>query len=309
MQPVETISIVGVGLLGGALATALQKSKLAKTIVGVDQNKEHLKSSLEMGQLTSATTDLAEGVAGADVVIFCTPVEIIPTLLNQALSHVPDHTLFTDVGSVKGTLTSQIPYDLGKGRHFLGAHPLAGSEKSGPQNAWDNFFYKKYVLINLPTEWLRESEAINKPLTIESEVVTNLRKERPPLDFLCLFWQTLGGTLLFTTATLHDNIMAEISHFPHLVASLLAAETPEAWLDIVGPGWQSTTRVASGELLLWQQIIRQNKAEIIQKLTTTLETLNCLKNELEQNEFGTLWQILERGKQNRDTVANRNSTS
>ena len=141
----DTVAIIGVGLIGGSIGLALRKRGLAKNVVGVGRRASSLRRAKECGAVTSTTTSLARGVADAELVVVCTPIEtIVPSVL-AAAEHCPTGALITDAGSTKAEIVAALDGQLPSRAAFVGSHPLAGSEKNGPQHARDDLFDGRVV--------------------------------------------------------------------------------------------------------------------------------------------------------------------
>lgn len=279
----STVTIVGVGMLGASLGKAILKGGLAREVVGVGRDPAKLTTALQMGAITSSTTKLADGVRDTGLVLVCTPVATIaPTVLEIAKAVGP-RTLITDVGSTKAALVAEIDRGLtggvGAWAAFVGSHPLAGSEQSGPTAAKDDLFVGKTVVVT-PTE------------TSQPTAVSQITQ----------FWQAIGAKVVSMSPAAHDQAVAAISHLPHLVASALAAGTGEDLLPLAATGFADTTRVAAGDVELWRQIFTDNRANLLAALATFENTLGSFRTALERGDDALLTRLLRQGKLHRDAV-------
>ncbi len=127
----DSLSIVGVGLIGGSIGLAARRAKIARRIVGVGRNVQSLKQARVLGIIDEFTTELSSGVRAANLVVMCTPVDHIAAQIKEAAPHCSPGTLFTDAGSTKAGIVRDLEGRLPSGIHFVGSHPLAGSEKRG----------------------------------------------------------------------------------------------------------------------------------------------------------------------------------
>ncbi len=169
MKQLDTVAIVGVGLIGGSIGLALRQRNLAKNVVGIGRQQAILRVARRVGAITHTTIDLNKGVAEADLVVVCTPAGRIVEHVRQAAQHCPERTLLTDVGSAKQAIVEALDGGLARGCRFLGGHPLAGSEKTGANNASADLFEGRVAILT-PTK--------------------NTRAE--DFDLLEEFWQSLG---------------------------------------------------------------------------------------------------------------------
>jgi len=279
MKTWKTVAIVGVGLIGGSIGLALRRGKLADRVIGVGRDLKKLRGACRRGIVSEVSDNLEQGVRGADLVVVCTPVASIVEQVRHVATACPRHALITDVGSTKSTIAAALIQKQLGGVTFVGSHPLAGSEKSGCENARDVLFDGQIVIVT-PT-----------PSTPESAVRKTVQ-----------FWQQLGAEVRRMSPRDHDRAIAMTSHVPHLVASALAASTSAELLPLAATGWSDTTRIASGDVRLWEQILMHNRGHVLKSLDKFEKVLTSLRNSLESEKPRQLKSILAKGKQHRDTV-------
>ena len=187
---------------------------------------------------------------------------------------------------------------------FVGSHPLAGSEKSGPEFADPNLF-EGCVTVVTPTE--PRGTGISARLDGDGQECPSY--SRGPLPFAASveavesFWRSLGARVLRMSPDEHDRAVAEISHLPHLLASALAAAADPQDLILAAGGWRDTTRVAAGDVELWRQIFCENRRHVLQSLGRFEKVLSAFRQALEGNDPAELVRLLQLGKSNRDSVA------
>jgi len=281
MPSYENVAIIGVGLIGGSIGLALKQRGLANEIVGVGRRQESLDKALACGAINRATTDLAEGVASADVVIVATPVASVVDDVCRALAAVPTGAWVTDVGSTKASICAAIAGNSLENSSFVGSHPLAGSHQSGPEHACGDLFEGKVVVIT-PT-------ASPPPTTIER---------------VQAFWEALGAQVVPMPPEQHDQALAATSHLPHLAASALAAVTPAEWLSLAATGWADTTRVAAADPELWTQIFAQNAPDVITALDRLIGQLQTTRSHLAGEDWPKIQDFLHQAKRTRDALGN-----
>jgi prephenate dehydrogenase len=275
----DTVTIIGVGLIGGSIGMALRKRSLARNVVGVGRTEERLRIAHERGAVTSATTDLAYGVRDAELIVVCTPVSHVVDYVRKASKSCPPQTLITDAGSTKNEICKALSSGLDGNCAFVGGHPLAGSEKSGPEFAQDDLFEGRLTVITPATE-----SDERHVLAIEQ------------------FWRELGSHVVRATPDGHDRAMAAVSHLPHVVASVLSAATGEEHLRFAATGWRDTTRVAAGDVELWSQILMDNRTHILKSLDKFAKLLAESRESLAVGNQTELLRLLDAGKRNRDSV-------
>ena len=281
MKHWDTVAIVGGGLIGGSIGLALRDRGLARNIVGIGRRAASLRAAKRVGAVTSTTLDISKGAAQAELIVVCTPVGRIVEDVEAAAQAAPADCLITDAGSTKAEIVAALDGRLNGAAHFIGSHPLAGSEKNGPLSAVADLFVGRTVVIT-PTKSTRPAD----------------------LAGLADFWKSLGASVVSMPAATHDRILAATSHLPHLVASALAAATLEADLPWVASGWLDTTRVAAGDAELWRQIFESNRSHLLKALARYEKSLGALRRALERGDGKKLTDILLEAKQKRDAVGN-----
>lgn len=284
MQRWESVTIVGVGLIGASIGLALRERELANSVVGVGRRSSTLRKAKQRGAVTSTTTDLLRGVRDSQLVIVCTPVEQISDFVVRAASHCPSGTVITDAGSTKLDIVRTVDAALKRasnGVAFVGSHPMAGSEKTGPLHAQSDLFEQRVAVVT-PSK--------------HSQQTAIKQVER--------LWKLIGARVIRMTPQDHDRSVAAISHMPHVVASALASAVPEIDLQLASTGWLDTTRIASGDPELWRQILTDNRAGVLKSLDKFEKVLAAFRRALERDEQQKLLQLLEAGKQRRESLGN-----
>jgi cyclohexadieny/prephenate dehydrogenase len=279
----QQITILGPGLLGASLAMAVKERGLAARVVTWSRRPESRAMCLNQSWCDAVFDSPEEAVAGSDLVVICTPVQTIVPLLVQIRPALAADTLISDVGSTKSLICREARSALeGHSATFLGAHPMAGSEQAGMEHAQSDLFEKAACILTPLDE--ASSAAIAK---------------------LSAFWETLGMTVSIVSPEKHDEIVAHVSHLPHLLASTLCgylATQEDTWRTLSGRGLRDTTRIASGDPQLWKQILEQNSDEVLRAIEGFEQQLHHLKTALlNQNSLGIIAQ-LERGKTYRDQL-------
>jgi len=282
MKRWNNVAIIGVGLLGGSIGLALLERGLARSVTGIGRRAASLRKARQRGAVTSTTTQLARGVADAELIVVCTPVESIVQHTLLAAASCPGG-LITDVGSTKSSIVNAVDRQLNRFPRpratYVGSHPLAGSEKTGAQHARPDLFEGRVVVV---------TPSRHTPAAARDSIET--------------FWKSVGAVLVRKSPQEHDRAVATISHLPHLVAAALAATARADELPLVGGGWLDTTRVAGGDVELWRQILSDNRRHVLNSLSKFERVLAGCRRALESNDGKKLSQLLQRGKCNRDAV-------
>jgi prephenate dehydrogenase len=275
----KTVAIVGVGLIGGSIGLGLRTRHLASTVVGIGRRAESLETARRVGAISDATLDLAAGVHAADLIVVCTPVQLIVEHVIEAARHCPAGALITDAGSTKGSIVTRLDAVLDPQVRFVGSHPLAGSEKQGPAQANADLLVDRTV------------------------VVTPTARTRPQdRDDVEAFWTALGARVVRLSPAEHDRALAETSHLPHLVAAALANSVATTNHRLSAGGFRDTTRIAAGDPELWAQILLDNRAHVLAALEPFERSVAALRQSLETSDLWELTRILRQAKNKRDAL-------
>ncbi len=279
----KRLVIIGVGLIGGSVGLAAKRTKIADTVVGVGRNPEHLNLAVDCGAIDSFTTDVAEGVKDADLIILCLPVEGIVDFLPKVAAHAAADALVTDVGSTKKIIVEKAESCFGEGKAtFIGSHPLTGSEKTGVTFAKADLFKGATCFVTVTDSTPREK-----------------------LQPLVMFWRKLGARPFILRPERHDYLVGTSSHAVHLTAASLVravgsmGEDPNLLRLIVGSGFKDTTRLALGNVELWVEICRHNAAYIADALDKIQGELGAVKDALAKGDFDFVKSFLERARSTR----------
>src|SRR5262245_46431588 len=276
---VPTLSIVGVGLLGGSIALACRQRRLVGRIVGCDPSTDTLARAQGRGMLDETTTDACQAVARATLVVFCAPVDRLSDVIGSCADACRPGTLLTDVGSTKSALVRRLAGRLPAGVSFVGSHPLAGSEKAGPDHARDDLFEGKLVVL---------TPAGDPPAAVST---------------IGAFWQALGARVETMSPEQHDEALAVTSHLPHLVASVLAGVLPLEWKRLTATGFRDTTRLAAGSPEMWRAIFQSNQPALLTAIDEFAAHLARFREALARGEGERLRLLLEQGKYVRDSLS------
>jgi len=268
------LTIVGLGLLGGSVAKAARAASLAQEIVGVGRNPKSLEPALRARAVDRITTDLSEGVSGADMIVLATPVATLEGQLPAVWQAASSHALLTDVGSTKATIVKTAEA-LGASRplSFVGSHPMAGSNLSGFSVARADLFSGATVILT-PTD-RTPSEAVKR--------VTE-------------FWEAMGGRVTVMDPATHDRAVAAISHLPHLVVDALVAAVVDMdprFLDVAARGFKDTTRIAASDPAVWREIFQQNREALGEALAAFRGALGRLEGILAAGDDAAIESALE----------------
>lgn len=268
------LSIVGLGLLGGSVAKAARAGSLAQEIVGVGRNRDRLEPALRERAVDRITTDLAEGVEGADLIVLATPVTVLERQLADVWRAASPRTLITDVGSTKvGIVKAAEALGLSRPLDFVGSHPMAGSNLSGFAVARADLFSGATVIVT-PTD-RTPPDAVKR--------VTGL-------------WEAMGGRVTIMDPATHDRAVAAISHLPHLVVDALVAAVTDMdprFLEVAARGFKDTTRIAASDPTVWREIFQQNREALGEALAAFRRALGRLEQVLGSGDDAAIESALE----------------
>jgi prephenate dehydrogenase len=282
-----TVAILGPGLIGGSLALGLAERGLAERLVIYARSPHALDAIRLAGVDAELTGNPSEAVREADVVILCVPIEAMAGLVSECRDALKPDALVTDVGSVKGSVDAALAPLLRGRALWIGSHPMAGSEQSGFVAARPDLFEDAAVILT-PTPDTRPQALA--------------RAEQ--------FWKALGSRLYSMSPADHDLAVADISHMPHLLASLLVANANPASLPLAGGGFRDTTRIAGGSAELWTEILWANRKALAKHCHAWSEQLAQIQRLFGGGDVGAkseLFKLLENAQSVRSQLTDRKS--
>ncbi len=276
------LSILGPGLLGGSIGLAARQRKVARRVSMWARRPDAADQAYQLGAADEATHDLAKVIADADLVVLATPIGAMRGLVEQILPNLPAGCVVTDVGSVKYPIVTALSDALAGKARFVGSHPMAGSEQSGIDAARRDLF-DNAVCIVTPRE----------------------DTDKSALQLVYDFWKAIGCTVKTLPPLEHDEIVARISHLPHLVAAAVVnvvCSDGSHPLNFVGPGFKDFTRIAGGPFEMWTEICLENRKEIGRALDSLIEELAKVRAAVENSDAVELRTMLKRAKHFRDEL-------
>jgi len=283
------VVIVGVGLIGGSIGLGLRERGLAGRVVGVGRSVETLDKAVRLGAIDEGVTDLAQGVAGADLVILATPIAQILADLQRLPPLLSPGALVTDVGSTKANIAQTGRLHLGA--RFVAGHPMAGSEQAGVEAARANLFDGATWAITP----FRDADA-----SANAEQAT---RHNAACQTVTALAQALGARAVTLDAHEHDRAVALTSHLPHVLAYALAALGGEAFqsdlphvYDLAAGSWASATRVAASPPELWRDVALTNRDALLAVLRRYQAELDAVEAALENADANALLTLFGRGR-------------
>lgn len=259
MERINSVSIIGVGLIGGSLGLALKKANLAQNIIGIGRREEKLQQALKLKTVDAVVTDIYFGVKKADLVILATPVNSILEIATQMMPYLKIGTIVMDVGSTKKKIVRKLTPSLSSSElYFVGTHPLAGSEGSGVESAKSDLFEGAVCIIT--------------PIPQTNE---------DALSIVRALWENIGAKVIEMTPESHDELLAYTSHLPHIVAASLADLIKlqgNQIIPLLASGFKDTTRISASDPVMWRDICLTNQEELLKTIREFKKILEKWEN-------------------------------
>lgn len=291
-SPFARVAVVGCGLMGGSVALAAQQMAGVEEVVVTDVDPETLAEAARLGVGHRQEPDLASAVAGAQLVVLATPVTVTVRVHASLQGLLAPDTVVTDVSSTKARVLEEI--EVGdatdpQGPHFIGGHPMAGSERSGVAAA-DATLFQGATWVLTPTA----------------------RSEASAFEALSSFLRALGARVLAVDPALHDRLVAIASHLPQVLASTLmdeaaeaAERTGEAVLAVAAGGFRDATRVAGSDPGLWVGILRENRTAVLEAIDGFLARLQTVRSAVAEQDWVQLEAVLDRARAARERLPSK----
>ncbi len=263
----DRVALIGLGLIAGSMSLAMRRGGLAGDIVGYARSAESRATAREIGLCDSVAETMAEAVAGADLIVLCVPVGAMGAVAAEIGPHLKPGATVSDVGSVKREVIDAVAPHLPKGVHFVPAHPLAGTEHSGPTSGFAELFDDRYCII-VPEG-----------------------AERAAVDRVLDLWRGMGARVEEMDAAHHDLVLAVTSHTPHLIAYTmvgvaddLGRVTDSEVIQFSAAGFRDFTRIAASDPTMWRDVFLHNKDATLEILGRFTEELFALQRAIRQGD-------------------------
>ncbi|MDE1919981.1 MAG: prephenate dehydrogenase [Candidatus Omnitrophica bacterium] len=270
------VAIVGVGLMGASLGLAVKKKGLAREVVGIGRQEASLKEAKALGAIDEGSLDFNKGTVGADLIVLATPVNTILDLIETLGREHRRGCIITDLGSTKSAVVERAEKVLPHSLLFVGSHPLVGSEKRGP-GAANAQLYEGGVCVMTPTE----------------------RTNRLAREKVKQFWTQLGSSVKIMSPEEHDQVLAHVSHLPHLMAFALMKAIPDNFLDCAPQGLKDATRIAASDPVVWRDIALTNHKPVLRALDEAVKVLASMRKAIVGRDAEALTDIFKTAKEKR----------
>jgi prephenate dehydrogenase len=285
MPLINRLAVIGVGLIGGSLARVLREKGEVGEIVGIGRGEANLRKAVELGVIDRYEHDLQKGVADADMVFLATPVCTIPAIVAEIAPALAPGAILTDGGSVKEEITLRCEELTPDRAHFIGGHPIAGTENSGVEASFSTLYKGKRCILT-PTP----------------------RSDRTALERVRQMWEIAGSEVVLMDPRKHDKVLAAVSHLPHMVAYSLVNAVGEYGgcdeniLKYSAGGFRDFTRIASSDPAMWRDIALQNRSAVLEMMDFFAATYAELRSLVERSDAAGLEKFFESSKNHRESI-------
>ena len=274
----DRVALIGFGLIGGSIARAARLQGLAGEIIATARSAKTRERVMELGIVDRVVETNVEAVQDADLVILCIPVGACGPVAVEIAGHLKPGAIISDVGSVKASVVKDMAPHLPAGVHFVPAHPVAGTENSGPDSGFAELFINRWCILTPPEG--TEAKATEK---------------------LRAFWAALGAKVEVMTPEHHDLVLAITSHLPHLIAYTivgtadeLAQVTSSEVIKFSAGGFRDFTRIAASDPTMWRDVFLANKDAVLEMLGTFNEDLSKLTRAIRRGDGEALFEHFTR---------------
>ncbi len=290
-EPVfERLCLVGIGLIGSSIArVARKRGDIARTVVATTRRRETLARVRELGIVDVVEDDIGRAVEGCDGVILCVPVGAYAAVMAEIAPHLAPGCVLSDVGSTKGSVVRDLAPLLPPGVHLVPAHPMAGTEHSGPDAGFAELFEGRYCIVT--------------PLAGSDPAAVEKVRE---------MWRRCGSMIETLDPATHDRVVAIVSHLPHLIAFTicgtaddLAEETKEAVLKFAASGFRDFTRIAASDVDMWRDVFLNNREALLEMLARFSEDAHALGRAVRYGQAEFIEDRIRRGRKIRRELIER----
>ncbi len=281
---IQKLCIIGVGLMGGSLARALRQAGMVGEIVGCGRDAEHLAKAKALDVIDRYSTDVAEAISGADLIVVAVPMQAMETVFRAMQGYIDKQAVMTDVGSVKGSAVAAAKRVFGEvPENYIPGHPIAGTEKNGVEASFAELFQERRVIMT----------------PLENSRVDAIDKVRA-------MWQACGAEVVTMGVEHHDEVLAATSHLPHMLAyalvdTLARMDDSQEIFSYAAGGFRDFTRIASSHPQMWHDICLANQAALKKVLHRFHDDLQLLIDAIDNGDSEYLKITFTRAKLARDT--------
>ncbi|MEN2978658.1 prephenate/arogenate dehydrogenase family protein [Tistrella bauzanensis] len=283
---INRLAILGIGLIGSSVSRAARQYGAAARVVAYDTDGERLARALALGAIDDAAASLEDAVADADMVVMCAPVGAMGAIARQAAPAMRAGAILSDVGSTKTSVVADVLPVLPQGVHFIPAHPVAGTEKSGPENGFATLFDGRWCILTPP-----------------------LGADTAAVDLCAAFWRALGSNVDVMTPEHHDTVLAITSHLPHLISytivgTVMDLEEHHHWevFKYAAGGFRDFSRLAGSDPVMWRDVFLNNRDAVLEMLGRFTEDLQALQRAIRWGDAEKLEALFTRTRDARRQI-------
>ncbi len=280
------VTLIGIGLIGSSIARVIKRDKIARHLVAVAKSKKTIDTVLKLGIADSVTLDSSEAVKDADMVMLCSPLGTYKKIVREIGPNLKRGCILTDVGSVKGCVFEDIEIEKLLGVNLVPAHPVAGTEYSGPEAGFVELFEGRWCVITPDKTASKES-----------------------IEKICKLWKAAGSNVEIMDPNHHDQIMAMTSHLPHLISYTIVGTATDLEKSLVSEvvkysagGFRDFTRVAASDPTMWGDIMIKNKEAVLEILQRFNEDLTALQRAIRWDEYDLIHDFFSKTRKIRKEV-------
>ena len=282
----DRVALIGIGLIGSSIARALRENGVCREIVVGDINPAHGKRALELGLCKEAHTDVAKAVAGADLVVLCTPMSTYESIAEKIAPALKQRAIVTDVGSVKQQAIKAMRSGLPAHARWIAGHPVAGTENSGPDAGFAALFKGRWCILTPEADSDAEAQ-----------------------DKVQAMWAAFGSNVVTMDAEHHDLVLAITSHLPHLIAYTIVGTATDLETTLQSEvikfsagGFRDFTRIAASDPSMWRDVFLNNREAVLEMLQRFTEDLSHLQRAIRWGEGDKLEELFKRTRAIRRSI-------
>lgn len=281
VKDLRQVTVIGLGLLGGSIALGIIRSFSRVKVVGYTHRPSTRAKAKRLVVATEIVDNLKLSVSDSDLVILATPISTFEKIFSEISDALPSGCIVTDVGSTKVLPHRWAAEKLPKKVHYIGSHPIAGSEQRGIEFARDDLFDQAMCILTMKK-----------------------KSNRQAVQILEEFWSKLGCLVTLMTPAEHDRIFANVSHLPHIIAAALMNASNSEDLKFAGKGFIDTSRIASGPANIWTDVLLTNTNNTIIGIDKVIAELTKLKKAIKNQNDKQIEKLLEKARDKRATLIN-----
>ena len=280
------VLIIGIGLIGSSIALSLKKNGIAKKVVGYSKTEKTRKIAKKKNIVDVVINKISDRISDIDLIIICTPLSTYEKIFKLIDPHLSKKTIVTDVGSAKSLIIKNFRRSKGREYDFIPAHPIAGTEQSGPNAGFHELFIDRWCIITP----IRENKKRN---------INTIKK----------MWKLMGSNVEIMTPDRHDQTMAITSHLPHLIAYNIVSTAADienvTKSDVIkysASGFRDFTRIAASDPTMWRDVLLNNKDALLEVISRFSEDLSMLQKAIRWDDGDTLYKLFSKTRKIRNKI-------